>query len=119
MISYPSKARRETEAAASNSLSGITWQKRPLEKGVHKRERELHWCGAIMIGVGREKFRSSSKDFFLQKVGCTEGRREKKLCCQRKERGRKKAEVFMGEICTKDSLVASKILPRAPSKAIC
>ncbi len=54
-------------------------------------ERELHWCGAMMIGVGREKFRSSSKDFFLQKVGCTEaGRREKNFVAKGRKGEEKK-----------------------------
>ncbi len=95
MISYPSKARRETEAAASNSLSGITWQKRPLEKGVHKRERELHRCGAMMIGVGREKFRSSSKDFFPLESWLHGGEKRKKNFVAKGRKGEEKKPRFL------------------------
>ncbi len=76
------------------------------------------WCDDDRSWEG--KIPKEQQRFFPPESWLHGGReKRKKLCCQRKERGRKKAEVFMGEICTKDSLVASKILPRAPPKGIC
>lgn len=90
VISYPSKARRETEAAASNSLSGITWQKRPLEKGVHKRERvALVWCDDDRSWKGKIP-KQQQRFFFLQKVGCTEGRRKKNFVAKGRKGEEKK-----------------------------